>query len=183
MQCHQQLLTEWKFATQVLIAKQEADELRETVQRLRQHRNRSPLQSPIAQAPVDALNPADAVYPTLAQQGSQAIVSPATPSHPPWVNTSTRSIDSSHTDASVGRGLSSVSGLHALVFESEGKDDQVEGGLNGALDPLLLEAENVMTNPMFGMEGPGISVPATPTTTTAPRLLQAVALQQVHSAL
>ena len=169
----------------MLIAQQEIDELRETVQRLRQHRSPSPPQSPIAQAPLDALNPADAVYHTLTQQQSQAIASPSTPSHPPWVNTSTRSIDSSHTDASVGRGrgLDGVSKLHALVFESAAKDDQLDGGTEGALDPLLLEAENVMTNPMFGMEGPGMSVPATPTTTTAPRLLQAVALQQVRTAL
>lgn len=167
----------------MLLAKQEIDELRETVQRLRQHRNPSPPQSPVAQAPLDALNTADAAYPALAQQQSQAIASPSTPSHTPWVNTSTRSIDSSHTDASGGRELSNVSALHALVFEPEGKDDQLEGGSGGTLDPLLLEAENVMTNPMFGMEGPEMSVPATPTTTTAPRLLQAVALQQVHAAL
>ena len=183
MHRHHQRLTEWNPATQVLVAQQEIDELRDTVQRLRQHRNPSPPQSPIAQAPVDALNIANAVYPTLAQQRSQAIASPSTPSHPPWVNTSTRSIDSSHTDASVGTGLDGVSELHALVFESEGKDEQLEGATEGALDPLLLEAENVMTNPMFGMEGPGMSVPATPTSTTAPRLLQAVALQQVNTAL
>lgn len=182
VRCHHQLLTEWKSATQVLVAKQEVDELRETIQRLRQHRNPSPSQSSIAQPPVDSLNIADALHPTLAQQRSQAIASPSTPSYTPWVNTSIRSIGSSLTDASVGRGLSSVSGLHALVFESDRNDDQVEGGIEGALDPLLLEAENVVTNPMFCMEGHGTSVPATPTT-TAPRLLQAVALQQVQTAL
>ena len=50
----------------------------------------------------------------------------------------------------------------------------------GALDPLLLEAEKVMTNPMFGMDAAGPTVPATPST-PAPQLLQAVALQQVDT--
>lgn len=48
----------------------------------------------------------------------------------------------------------------------------------GALDPLLLEAEHVMTNPMFGMDAQATSVPATPIT-PAPRLLQALPSQQV----
>ena len=71
---------------------------------------------------------------------------------------------------------------HAVVSGVEGKVSQSGGSMQGALDPLLLEAQNVMTNPMFGMDAHGMSVPATPTT-PAPRLLQAVALQQVGRGL
>ena len=155
--------------------KQEIVELREIVQRLRQDRPPSLPQSPAPQPPVNALSIADTVYHTLAQQRSQAVASPSTPSHSPWVNPSASSMGSSHTHASGGRGLSDFSGSHTLLFGGEGRDDQFEGGIPGALDPLLLEAANVMTNPMFGMDGQGMSVPATPT----PQLLQAVALQQV----
>jgi len=51
--------------------------------------------------------------------------------------------------------------------------------VHGGLEPLLLEANSVVTNPVF-LEGdfPGLSVPATPNA-PAPRLLQAVASQQV----
>ena len=162
--------------------KQEIDQLKDTVQRLRQDRPPSQPQSPTPQHEANAVSVADAVYPTLAQQQSQAVASPSTPSHGPWVNTSVSSMASNHTNASGGRGLSNFSESHALTFEAEGEDDQFEGGIQGALDPLLLEAANVMTNPMFGMDGQGISVPATPTT-PAPRLLQALALQQVGSRL
>ncbi len=57
----------------------------------------------------------------------------------------------------------------------------VAGGwsVHGGLEPLLLEVNSVVTNPVF-LEGdfPGVSVPATPSA-PAPRLLQAVASQQV----
>ena len=162
----------------MLLLKQEIDQSRENVRQMRQDGDPRPPQSPGSQPPVNALNIADNVYPTLAQQQSQAVVSPSTPSHSIWVNTSASSVSSSHTNASSGRGLSNFNGSHALFFEAEGKDDQFEGDIQGALDPLLLEAANVMTNPMYGMDGHGMSVPATPTT-PAPRLLQAVALQQV----
>lgn len=51
--------------------------------------------------------------------------------------------------------------------------------VHGGLEPLLLEANSVVTNPVF-LEGdfPGVSVPAAPNA-PAPRLLQAVASQQV----
>ncbi len=54
-------------------------------------------------------------------------------------------------------------------------------GVHGLLEPLLLEAETVMTNPVFlDADLTGVSVPATPSS-PAPPLLQAVALQQVRS--
>ena len=150
------------------------------MQRMRQDRPLSPPQSPDPQPPVNALSTTDAVPPNLAQPQSQAVASPSTPSHSPWVNTSANSVNSSNTSiiANDGRGLSNFNGSHALFFEAEGEDDQFEGGIQGALDPLLLQAANVMTNPMFGMDGQGTSVPPTPTI-PAPRLLQAVALQHV----
>lgn len=51
--------------------------------------------------------------------------------------------------------------------------------VHGGLEPLLLEVNSVVTNPVF-LEGdlPGASVPATPNA-PAPRLLQALASQQV----
>lgn len=182
MHCHTQPIALCIPATQVLVLKQEIDQLRETVQRLRQDTPPSPPQSPAPQHAVDALSIADAAYPTLAQKRSQAVASPSTPSHSPWIHASASSMGSSHTNASGERGLSVFSGSHALAFEAEGKGGQFEGGIQAALEPLLLEAANVMTNPMFGMDGQGMSVPATPTA-PAPRLLQAVALQQVGSRL
>ena len=176
--CYIQPCADCHSATQVLVLKQEISQLREIVQRMRQDRPLSPSQSPDPQPPVNALSTTDAVH--LAQQQSQAVASPSTPSHSPWVNTSASSVDSSHTSTigNGGRGLSNFNGSHALFFEAEGNDDQFEDGIQGAPDPLLLQAANVMTNPMFGMDGQGASVPHTPTI-PAPRLLQAVALQHV----
>lgn len=178
--CYIQPCADCHSATQVLVLKQEISHLREIVQRMRQDRPLSLPQSPEPQPPVNALSTTDAVPPNLAQQQSQAVVSPSTPSHSPWVSTSANSVNSNNTSiiANDGRGLSNFNGSHALFFEAEGEDDQFEGGFQGALDPLLLQAANVMTNPMFGMDGQGTSVPPTPTI-PAPRLLQAVALQHV----
>lgn len=51
--------------------------------------------------------------------------------------------------------------------------------VHGGLEPLLLEVNSVVTNPVFlEADFPGVSVPATPKA-PAPRLLQAVASQQV----
>lgn len=74
-----------------------------------------------------------------------------------------------------GRESSTFRGPHAPIYEDEGTVER-SGSLQHALDPLLLEAENVMTNPMFGMDVQGVSVPATPNT-PAPQQLQAVTLQ------
>lgn len=78
--------------------------------------------------------------------------------------------------------LNVETGDHVGDSAGDGPGDSAgtSGMGQGALDPLLLEAETVMTNPMFGMDAAGPTVPATPST-PAPQLLQAVALQQVDT--
>ena len=61
----------------------------------------------------------------------------------------------------------------------QGSDRARPHSAQGRLEPLLLDAEHVMTNPVFlDSELNSASVPVTPNA-PAPRLLQALALQQV----
>lgn len=155
--------------------------MNETVHSLKGGRPTSPSQVPTPQPLFNTLSITEVAASTLAQQRSQAVASPSTPSHiGQWVNPSPSSLGSSDASTNFGKGLSTVRGSQA---QSSGADSMVEqsGSTQHALDPLLLEAENVMTNPMFGMDAQGASVPATPST-PAPQLLQAGALQQVSAA-
>lgn len=154
--------------------------MNETVHSLEGGRPTSPSQVSTSRSLFNTLSITEVAASALAQQRSQAVASPSTPSHTgPWVNPSPSSMGSSDASINLSGGLSSVRDSQA---QSSGVDSTVEqsGSTQHALDPLLLEAENVMTNPMFGMDAQGASVPATPST-PASQLQPAVALQQVSA--
>ena len=174
LHCHQGLLAHGRADVQVRILKQEIKQLRETVLSLEGARPTGPSQAPTPQPLFNTLSLTEIAASSIAQQRSQAVASPATPSHAgPWGNSApSSSMGSSEASTSLGRGSEAqTSEVDSTVQQS--------GNIQHALDPLLLEAENVMTNPMFGMDAQGASVPATPKS-PAPQLLQAVALQQVR---
>ena len=170
----------------MLVLVQEINALRQTVKRLEQGRSPSPPHAPALQPPFSTLSITDIIGSSLAQQRSQSVASPSTPAHSPLVN-NTNSVSSTTSDANnrADRGYGLEQLYHTLCLEAgdtaeDGASTSVTG--QGALDPLLLEAEKVMTNPMFGMDAAGTSVPATPSV-PAPQLMQAVALQQVLTSL
>ena len=163
---------------QVLILKQEIKQLRETVLSLEGARPTSPSQAPTPQPLFNTLSLTEVAASSIAQQRSQAVASPATASHTgPWVNNPAPSSSMGSSEASTSQGR----GPEAQASEVDSTVQQSDN-IQHALGPLLLEAENVMTNPMFGMDAQGASVPATPKS-PAPQLLQAVALQQVGSTM
>ena len=190
----------------------EINDLRQTVARLETARASSQSQSLDGlQPPFNTLSITDIVGNSLAQQPSQSVASPATPGHSPLTNVNSSSDSGRDVDNSLNMEYSSrrprfqspPGNVNDAVSASDAEDGvgrghstddsdvlpvgashvSPSGGRPGALDPLLLEAEHVISNPMFGMDAQGMSVPATPSspalpTSPAASLLQAVALQQ-----
>ena len=154
--------------------KQEMSVLKQTLRHLEQGSNPSP--SPAPRPPSKTLSITDIIGTSLAQQRSQSVASPSTPGHSLVVNIS-HSVDQSDADMTDDR-EDSLQGLLQPLGVEAGGGLSSSGRVRGALGPLLLEAENVMTNPMFGMDVHGMSVPATPSV-PAPQLIPAVAPQQV----